>query len=247
MDGGAARARARRAAPAAPLHHAPGRCQRPDGLHARPPRRRAPRLVAEGDRRLARQSRPRPRRPPGRRPPPRRRDGRAARAPERLPDHRDPHRRGLGGGDASARAAGCARVVAIVGGRVQARSHAEAMRAVLGDAEIRRWSRREGGTAEEIVRGADVVCTCTSAREPMLRREWLARAARERGRRQPPDRARARRRDGGGGDALRRPARVGAERGGRPAPRRLRRGTDRGRARRGADRRASRPRTTTPS
>jgi ornithine cyclodeaminase/alanine dehydrogenase-like protein (mu-crystallin family) len=64
--------------------------------------------------------------------------------------------------------------VAIVGAGVQARSHTEAMRAVLGDVEIRQWSRRDGGTAEEIVRGADVVCTCTSSREPVLRRDWLA-------------------------------------------------------------------------
>ena len=67
-----------------------------------------------------------------------------------------------------------ARTVAIVGAGVQARSHAEAMRVVLGDVEIRRWSRRDGGAAEEIVRGADVVCTCTSSHEPVLRRDWLA-------------------------------------------------------------------------
>jgi ornithine cyclodeaminase len=67
-----------------------------------------------------------------------------------------------------------ARTVAIVGAGVQARSHAEAMRAALVDAEIRQWSRGDGGTAEEIVRDADVVCTCTSSREPVLRREWLA-------------------------------------------------------------------------
>jgi ornithine cyclodeaminase len=67
-----------------------------------------------------------------------------------------------------------ARTVAIVGAGVQARSHAEAMRAVLGDVELRQWSRRDGGTAQEIVRGADVVCTCTSSREPVLGLEWLA-------------------------------------------------------------------------
>jgi ornithine cyclodeaminase/alanine dehydrogenase-like protein (mu-crystallin family) len=66
------------------------------------------------------------------------------------------------------------RVVAILGGGVQARSHAEAMRSVLPDAEIRTWARRDGGTPEQVLRGADVVCTCTSAREPILRREWLA-------------------------------------------------------------------------
>jgi ornithine cyclodeaminase/alanine dehydrogenase-like protein (mu-crystallin family) len=66
------------------------------------------------------------------------------------------------------------RVVAILGGGVQASSHAEAMRSVLPDAEIRTWARRDGGTPEQVLRGADVVCTCTSAREPILRREWLA-------------------------------------------------------------------------
>ena len=66
-----------------------------------------------------------------------------------------------------------ARVVAILGGGVQARSHAEAMRSVLPEAEIRTWMRRDGGTPEEVLRGADVVCTCTSAREPILERRWL--------------------------------------------------------------------------
>jgi ornithine cyclodeaminase len=68
-----------------------------------------------------------------------------------------------------------ARTVAILGAGVQARSHTEAMRTVLlGDVEIRSWSRRDGGTAEAVVRGADVVCTCTSASAPILQREWLA-------------------------------------------------------------------------
>ncbi len=67
-----------------------------------------------------------------------------------------------------------AMVVAILGAGVQARSHTEAMRAVLGDAEIRTWSRGDGGTPEDALHGADVVCTCTSAREPILQRDWLA-------------------------------------------------------------------------
>jgi ornithine cyclodeaminase/alanine dehydrogenase-like protein (mu-crystallin family) len=66
-----------------------------------------------------------------------------------------------------------ASIVAILGAGVQARSHAGAMRAVLGDVEIRTWSRRDGGTPEKALRDADVVCTCTSAREPIVRREWL--------------------------------------------------------------------------
>lgn len=67
-----------------------------------------------------------------------------------------------------------ARVVAILGAGVQARSHAEAVRALLPNAEVRTWSRSDGGTPEETLRDADVVCTCTSAREPILLREWLA-------------------------------------------------------------------------
>ena len=47
------------------------------------------------------------------------------------------------------------------------------MRSVLPDAEILTWARRDGGTPESVLRDADVVCTCTSAREPILRREWL--------------------------------------------------------------------------
>jgi ornithine cyclodeaminase/alanine dehydrogenase-like protein (mu-crystallin family) len=70
-----------------------------------------------------------------------------------------------------------ARVVAILGGGVQARSHAEAMRAVLPDADLRTWKRSDGGTPEEALHGADVVCTCTSAREPIVRRDWLAAGA----------------------------------------------------------------------
>ena len=67
-----------------------------------------------------------------------------------------------------------ARVVAIVGAGVQGQAHQAAMRAVLDEPEIRMWSRRDGGNAEAIVRGADVVCTCTTSREPVLRHEWLA-------------------------------------------------------------------------
>lgn len=64
-------------------------------------------------------------------------------------------------------------IVAVLGAGVQARSHAEAMRTLLPGAEIRTWSRGDGGTPEATLRGADIVCTCTSAREPILRREWL--------------------------------------------------------------------------
>jgi len=81
-----------------------------------------------------------------------------------------------------------ARVVAILGSGVQGRSHVEAMRAVIPDCELRVWSRTPehavglalqarastSATVAEAVAGADVVCTCTSAREPIVRREWLA-------------------------------------------------------------------------
>ena len=80
------------------------------------------------------------------------------------------------------------RVVAVLGAGVQGRSHVEAMRAVLDNPEIRIWSRgaaRAGAlaeetgatlaaTAEEACAGADVVCTCTSSREPFLSLEMLA-------------------------------------------------------------------------
>jgi ornithine cyclodeaminase/alanine dehydrogenase-like protein (mu-crystallin family) len=82
--------------------------------------------------------------------------------------------------------------LAIIGAGVQARSHLEAMAVVRPFARARVWSRTpahaealaaEGGaqfpveaaaSAEDAVRGADVVCTTTSAPEPVLRRAWLA-------------------------------------------------------------------------
>jgi ornithine cyclodeaminase/alanine dehydrogenase-like protein (mu-crystallin family) len=77
--------------------------------------------------------------------------------------------------------------LAILGAGVQGRSHIEAMRAVKPFANIRIASRtlahaqalaEETGaeaveSAEEAVRGADVVVTATSSSEPVLRREWL--------------------------------------------------------------------------
>ena len=81
-----------------------------------------------------------------------------------------------------------ARRVAILGSGVQGRSHAEAMRAVIDDPELRVWSRTPAHaealaleshavvceTVEEALDGAEIVCTCTSAREPIVRRAWLA-------------------------------------------------------------------------
>lgn len=81
-----------------------------------------------------------------------------------------------------------ARVVAILGAGVQARAHVEAMRAVLDDPEIRIWSRTAdnaraiadelgataAASAEQALADADVICTVTTSREPILRREWLS-------------------------------------------------------------------------
>jgi ornithine cyclodeaminase/alanine dehydrogenase-like protein (mu-crystallin family) len=80
------------------------------------------------------------------------------------------------------------RTLAILGSGTQGRSHLEAMRAVLPFEHVRAWSRTPGNagtlgdveevaTAEDAVRGADVVVTATSAREPIVRREWLAEGA----------------------------------------------------------------------
>jgi len=78
--------------------------------------------------------------------------------------------------------------VAILGAGVQARAHVHAMRAVLDDPEIRIWARRAeaaGELAAEVgavvapsvdaaLFGAEVVCTATSAKEPIVERRWLA-------------------------------------------------------------------------
>ena len=77
--------------------------------------------------------------------------------------------------------------LAIVGAGVQGRAHAEAMRAVRPWGRIRIASRTaehargladEFGaeavdSVEEAVANADVVCTVTNSRQPVLRRDWL--------------------------------------------------------------------------
>jgi ornithine cyclodeaminase len=77
----------------------------------------------------------------------------------------------------------------ILGAGTQGKSHLEAMRAVLPLERIRAWSRTPGSvdalgdgveevaTAEEAVRGADVVVTATAAPEPIVQRDWLAEGA----------------------------------------------------------------------
>jgi ornithine cyclodeaminase len=85
-----------------------------------------------------------------------------------------------------------ARRLALLGSGIQAASHLESMRAVRPITEVRVWSRnqeharrfagragagipvRAAASAREAVDGADIVCTVTSAREPVLRGEWIA-------------------------------------------------------------------------
>ena len=81
------------------------------------------------------------------------------------------------------------RVLAIVGAGVQGRSHLQMLPRVRPFSEIRVASRhfahaeqlaatdsraRAVETAEDAVRGADVVCLCTNAGEPVISLDWLA-------------------------------------------------------------------------
>ena len=82
-----------------------------------------------------------------------------------------------------------AAVLAILGAGVQAKTHLRAIPLVRPIREVRVFSRsgarsiaeassgmrvRRVPTAEEAVRGADVIVTATSSREPVLAREWIA-------------------------------------------------------------------------
>ena len=79
-----------------------------------------------------------------------------------------------------------ASVLAIIGSGVQARSHLEALRLVREFREVRVWSPRRAdafaqehavdaaASAEEAVRGADVVVTATTSPTPVLFGEWLS-------------------------------------------------------------------------
>jgi ornithine cyclodeaminase/alanine dehydrogenase-like protein (mu-crystallin family) len=79
-----------------------------------------------------------------------------------------------------------AKILAILGSGVQARSHVEALRLVRNFAEIRVWSptrehaerfaKKIGATAmsaEEAVCGADVIVTVTNSKTPVLKGAWL--------------------------------------------------------------------------
>ncbi|MDP9359836.1 MAG: ornithine cyclodeaminase family protein [Acidobacteriota bacterium] len=80
-----------------------------------------------------------------------------------------------------------ARTLAIIGAGVQARTHMEAIPLVRNIDDVRIVSRtpakaealagtraRVVASVEDAVRGADIVVTATSSREPVLKREWLA-------------------------------------------------------------------------
>jgi len=80
-----------------------------------------------------------------------------------------------------------ANVLTVLGAGVQGRSHLDAVGRVRGFDEVRVASRTRASAEalaaetgavvaasfEEAVRGADVVCCCTHAAEPVLRRDWL--------------------------------------------------------------------------
>lgn len=85
-------------------------------------------------------------------------------------------------------------VLAVLGSGVQARSHLEAIDRVRSLSEVRVWSRtaancetfvremeahtsadlHSAASAEEAVRGADIIVLVTAAREPVVRNEWIA-------------------------------------------------------------------------
>lgn len=81
-------------------------------------------------------------------------------------------------------------VLAILGSGVQAHSHLEALRHVRNFQEVRVWSRTPASaeifaletgakavSAEEAVRGADIVVVATSSQTPVLKGEWLKEGA----------------------------------------------------------------------
>ena len=87
-----------------------------------------------------------------------------------------------------------ARVLAVIGAGVQARSHIEAIARVRNLEEVRVWSRtprkvdalidevqphvqtviRRAGSCEEAVRDAGIVALTTASKEPVVRSDWIA-------------------------------------------------------------------------
>jgi ornithine cyclodeaminase/alanine dehydrogenase-like protein (mu-crystallin family) len=77
-----------------------------------------------------------------------------------------------------------ASILAILGAGVQAKSHLAAIPVVRNIKEVRVFSRSPSkaaamknckvvSSAEEAVRGADIIVTATSSREPVVKREWI--------------------------------------------------------------------------
>ena len=79
-----------------------------------------------------------------------------------------------------------AKVLAILGGGVQAKSHLQAIPVVRDIKEVRIFSRSPEKakklttdnrqlttTAEQAVRGADIIVTATSSKEPVIKKEWI--------------------------------------------------------------------------
>ena len=80
-----------------------------------------------------------------------------------------------------------ASILAVIGSGYQAQSQVEAVRAVRDIKEVRVWSRsaekreafavanqaRAVATAEEAVRGADIVVTATPSKDPVIHEEWI--------------------------------------------------------------------------
>src|SRR5947207_6116436 len=84
--------------------------------------------------------------------------------------------------------------LALLGSGTQARAHLSAMKSVRNLRRVRVWSRSQSNAerfardesqrqgieievsriAADAVRDADVICTTTASREPILRGEWLA-------------------------------------------------------------------------
>ena len=81
-----------------------------------------------------------------------------------------------------------AKTLAIIGSGFQARTQLEAIRAVRAVQTVRVWSRSQekrlkfaeecsvtaAGSAEEAVRGADIVITATNAKDPVLESSWIS-------------------------------------------------------------------------
>ena len=84
-----------------------------------------------------------------------------------------------------------AKSLAIIGSGFQAKTQLDAIRAVRSIESVRVWSRSEEkrnkfaqehgvtacATAEEAVRGADIVVTATNAKDPVLEASWVAKGA----------------------------------------------------------------------